>query len=205
MPAHCDRALVTYDPGARVRRSDLETLAPRAVVCGIDQLDALPDGTQAYISVGDQEAHDHAQRLPRAVSGHTLVANEPEAMLLSGAADAERAAFALAEQATTAVVTVGPRGALAVAAGELYVAAGVDVGRAVDTTGAGDLFMAAYVWAGLSGMATAERLRWAVLYASLSVTVPTATAGAITQAQLIEQAARRGLRAAPTPSPAKER
>ncbi len=102
-------------------------------------------------------------------------------------------------------MTVGPRGALAVAAGELYVAAGVDVGRAVDTTGAGDLFMAAYVWAGLSGMATAERLRWAVLYASLSVTVPTATAGAITQAQLIEQAARRGLHAAPTPSPAKER
>ena len=35
MPAHCDRALVTFDPGARVRSADIEALAPRAVVCGM--------------------------------------------------------------------------------------------------------------------------------------------------------------------------
>ncbi|HZH23541.1 MAG TPA: PfkB family carbohydrate kinase [Solirubrobacteraceae bacterium] len=205
MPAHCDRALVTYDPGARVRRSDVEELAPRAVVCGVDQLDGLPAGTVAYVSVGDQEAHEYARRLPATIAGHTLVVNEPEALLLAGAADAEQAAFALAEKTAAVVVTVGPRGAIGVADGELHVAAGVDAGAAVDTTGAGDLFMAAYVWAGLRGMQTADRLRWAVLYASLSVTVPTATAGAITESQLIDEAARRGLRAGPTPSPAKER
>ena len=108
MPAHCDRAMVTFDPGARVRRSDLEALAPRAVVCGVDQLDVLPDGTEAYVSVGDQEARDYAQRLPAAVAGHTLIVNEPEALLLTGAADAEQAALALAGQAAAAVVTRRP-------------------------------------------------------------------------------------------------
>ena len=48
--------------------------------------------------------------------------------------------------------------------------------EAVDTTGAGDLFAAAYVWADHWGAAP-ERLRWAVLYASLSVRVATAVRG----------------------------
>jgi hypothetical protein len=204
MPAAGDRALVTFDPGAAVRVSDLEELAPRAVVCGIEQLDALPGAPDVYVSVGDEEAHRYAQRLPAALSDHTLIVNEAEALLLAGAPDAQRAAYALAEHAAVAVVTVGPRGAIAVAGGELFSASGVSADRVVDTTGAGDLFIAAFVWAGLRGMSTDERLRWAALYASLSVTVPTATAGAIAESQLIHEGARRGLPAAPLPSSAKE-
>jgi sugar/nucleoside kinase (ribokinase family) len=204
MPAAGDRALVTFDPGASARVSDLEALAPRAVVCGIGQLDALPAGPEVYVSVGDEEAHCYAQRLPDVLSDHTLIVNDAEALLLAGAPDAERAAYALAEHAAVAVVTLGPRGAIAVAGGELFTASGVNAGRVVDTTGAGDLFIAAYVWAGLRGMTTEERLRWAALYASLSVTVPTATAGALAESQLIEEGTRRGLAGVPLPSPAKE-
>ena len=39
-----------------------------------------------------------------------------------------------------------------------------------DSTGAGDLLAAAYIWADLHGAEPADRLRWAVLYASLAVT-----------------------------------
>jgi sugar/nucleoside kinase (ribokinase family) len=203
MPADGDRALVTFDPRVPVRASDVEALAPSAVVCGIEQLDALHSGPEVYLSVGDEEAHRYAQRLPD-LSDHTLIVNDAEALLLAGAPDAERAAYALAEHAAVAVVTVGPRGAIAVAGGELLGASGVSADRVVDTTGAGDLFIAAFVWAGLRGMSTDERLRWAALYASLSVTVPTATAGAIAESQLIHEGARRGLPAAPLPSSAKE-
>ena len=59
----------------------------------------------------------------------------------------------------------------------------------IDTTGAGDLFTAAYVWADLAGLALAERLRLAVLYASSSISVPTTRLGALTLEELEHAAA----------------
>ncbi|MGH2969526.1 MAG: hypothetical protein ACRDK0_10745, partial [Solirubrobacteraceae bacterium] len=67
-----------------------------------------------------------------------------------------------------------------------------------------DLFAAAYVWAELGGAAQEERLGWAVLYAALSVTVPTAFAGAATRSRLIEEGARRGLTAPELAASSKE-
>ncbi len=63
----------------------------------------------------------------------------------------------------------------------------------VDTTGAGDLLCAAFVWADLSGADLELALRWAVLYGSLSVTVPTGAAGAVTLERLLEEGSTRGL------------
>ncbi len=65
--------------------------------------------------------------------------------------------------------------------------------KVVDTTGAGDLLCAAFVWADLQGADIEVALRWAVLYGSLSVTVPTGFAGAITQERLMEEGTTRGL------------
>jgi sugar/nucleoside kinase (ribokinase family) len=65
--------------------------------------------------------------------------------------------------------------------------------KAVDTTGAGDLLCAAFVWADLAGADVEVALRWSVLYGSLSVTVPTGAAGAVTRERLLEEGATRGL------------
>ena len=66
-----------------------------------------------------------------------------------------------------------------------------------DTTGAGDLLTAAFVWADLRGADADERLRWAVLYATLAVTTPTGVGGAVTEAELLEVGTARGLVAPP--------
>jgi sugar/nucleoside kinase (ribokinase family) len=69
----------------------------------------------------------------------------------------------------TVVVTLGSRGALAVTRDEAVVQPGVAV-QAVDTTGAGDTFNAAFVSAMLAGLPLAERLRFANGAGALSVT-----------------------------------
>ena len=55
---------------------------------------------------------------------------------------------------------------------------GFDVGHSVDTTGAGDLFVAAWAWGDAMGLDVDDTLRWAALYAALSVRVPTGAGGA---------------------------
>ena len=130
--------------------------------------------------------------MPGIERAHVLLVNEREAQLLTGADDPAEAARRLGELIPRVVVTLGAGGAVELDGGELVRAEGVRC-QAVDTTGAGDLFAAAYVWADLAGAGPYDRLRWAVLYASLSVGVSTAVAGAATLEGLVEAGARFGL------------
>jgi ribokinase len=194
MPVAGERSMVTVDPGARARRSDLEAIAPRAVAVNLELLDRAPSGPHTYVTCGDDDARAFAKRIPSRLAGaRALFVNRREACVLTGADTPEDAARLLAEVAETVVVTLGPDGAFGMVEGEAVSVPGEPTGRVVDATGAGDLFCAAYTWADLLGVEPEARMRWANLYAALSVTAPTGVGGAVTREKLEEEGERRGL------------
>jgi sugar/nucleoside kinase (ribokinase family) len=194
MPSDGDRAMATFDPGEGVTAEELAAVEPRAVVLSIPRAHLAPAGARAYVSIGDVDARALAGGdLPKQLaSARALLVNEREAALLTGLRDPEAAAAMLATRTPLAIVTLGEHGAVAAGAEGTVRVPGVPV-DSVDTTGAGDLFAAAYVWADHWGAGLTERLRWAVLYASLSVRVATAVAGAVTLRALLEEGAEYGL------------
>jgi ribokinase len=198
MPIGHERAMVTYDPGVRARAADVAALAPRAVITGLSQLDVVPDGARAYVSVGDDDARAFAGRLPGAASrARGLFIEQREALVLTGASSAEEAAEMIGARVPIVVVSLGANGAVASIEGRAASVEGFDVGHSVDTTGTGDLFVAAWAWGDQVGMSVDDTLRWAALYAALSVRVPTGAGGATRLAAFVEEGSRRGLPAPP--------
>jgi sugar/nucleoside kinase (ribokinase family) len=196
MPLGGDRAMVTYEPASSWDWSAIAALKPERVLCPIDQVERVPEGARAFASVGGHYLRHHpGPGLPSGPPIDTLFVSESEALTVTGAARAEEAVQQLAERAGTVVVTLGERGALALAAGEV-VATPAIAADPVDTTGAGDLFVGAWIWADVLALDVQARLEWAVLYAALSVTVATAAAGVTGLDQLLAEGERRGLRLA---------
>ena len=164
------------------------------MACGLDQLDLVPAGALIYATVGDQDAATFAMRLPESVAGaRALLVNRDEAATLSGEYEPDAGLRALAERCPAVVVTLGADGAIAHVDDEWLRVGGEAVERVRDTTGAGDLFAAAWAWGDLRGLDPEARLRYAVLYASLSVTRLTGADGAVRAAELLAEGARRGL------------
>jgi sugar/nucleoside kinase (ribokinase family) len=148
----------------------------------------------AYVTCGDDDARAFARQPLRQLEGvHVLFVSEREALTLSGRSDLEGAYECLTELADSVVVTLGASGAMGIIDGERVSAAGVPVGGVVDTTGAGDLLVSAYIWAEVRGTSVEDRLQWAVLYSALSVTTPTAVGGAVTEERLLDEGERLGL------------
>jgi sugar/nucleoside kinase (ribokinase family) len=198
MPFGGDRAMVTIDPGARALTADIAAAAPRAVAASLDQLYAVPNDTATYVTCGDDDLRAYQRRPPSGLDGaRGLFVNEREALGLSGAATVDEAAAILSERVETVVVTRAGEGAIAVTDGTTFTVTAERVENPADTTGAGDLLTAAYIWADLNGAEPEDRLRWAVLYAGFAVTTPTGIGGAVDEATLLEEGAARGL----TPPP----
>lgn len=109
--------------------------------------------------------------LDRLAEVDVFVPNEVEAMRYTRTEDAWSAAEALAERVPLVVVTRGPSGAIGIDA-ERGIRVEVDAPsvEAVDPTGAGDVFVATFMAALLRPWSLPERLRFAALSASISVT-----------------------------------
>jgi sugar/nucleoside kinase (ribokinase family) len=193
MPVAGERAMASYQPDLELRAADLEEHDPRAAILSLTRLGCAPAGADLYAIAGDEDARTYTDGLPLGVSAsRALLLNTREALALTGASDAAAAARTLSAHAPRVVVTRGRDGALSVQGGELLEVPGVAV-DAVDTTGAGDLFTAAFVWADLGGAPPRDCLAWACLHAALSVRVSTAMAGAASIDALAEAGAQRGL------------
>jgi ribokinase len=198
LPFGGSRAMVTVDPGVRASAADVAARAPRAVSTNLDMLHVVPPGTMAYVTCGDDEARAFTGRPPAALAGaRALFVNRAEALALTGKPTAEEAAAALGDLAETVVVSLAGEGGLMAVGGEMFTTPAERVEKPVDTTGAGDLLAAAYIWADLRGAEPHDRMRWAILYASLSVTTPTGIGGALDEDGLIEAGRVRGLNVPP--------
>ena len=199
MPFGGDRAMVTIDPGARASAADVAAVEPRAVAASLDQLYAVPDGTVAYVTCGDDDLRAYEGRPPAALTRRPRALRQP-----ARGTRAER-------QGDGGRRRREPRGARRDRRRHAGRGGGDRVHRRHDGDRSGrprssdpptppepaTCSTAAYIWADLNGAAPEDRLRWAVLYAGLAVTTPTGVGGAVDRATLLREGAARGL----TPPP----
>jgi sugar/nucleoside kinase (ribokinase family) len=193
LPVNGDRAFATFQPDDVPDAEEIAAVDTTALVVGVNEAATLASAALVYAVGGFNDSVRHDARSLRLDGCRALVLNEGEALRMTGAPDAEQAATALAATGADAVVvTLGSAGALELSDSKLVRAPAPEV-EALDTTGAGDLFVAAYVFADLAGAARPERLSYAGLYAGLSVRTATGVRGAPTLSELEHEARERGL------------
>jgi sugar/nucleoside kinase (ribokinase family) len=88
-----------------------------------------------------------------------LFANEAEILSLSGERDLDRAVAAFADKIPLLVVTCSEKGAVAIQRGRQIQVPAAHVEKVVDTTGAGDLFAAGFLYGQSHGLPLDESLR----------------------------------------------
>jgi sugar/nucleoside kinase (ribokinase family) len=110
--------------------------------------------------------------LDHAEGAGLLLPNVEEARMLSGEADPERAARALATRFDEVVVTLGADGALWTDGREMVRSEVMPVEATVDSTGAGDAFAAGLLTARLDGAAPAKALEAGARLAAKAVARP---------------------------------
>jgi sugar/nucleoside kinase (ribokinase family) len=190
-----DRALVTGGSPAPQILADVLDPAARARVAIVHVDDATHDvvrslaaaGTRVFADLGwDASGAWDAEVLNGLDGCYAFAPNDVEAMAFTRTDTPEGALKALAARVPLSVVTLGARGVLALdaATGERVHAAPISV-TAVDSTGAGDVFVAALAVAGLRDWTLRQRIDLAALAAAITVTRPGGAATAPTAAELV--------------------
>ncbi|MGH3385724.1 MAG: carbohydrate kinase family protein [Nocardioidaceae bacterium] len=175
-----DRAMVTHGHPAPVELDALVAHPPTAKVCFFDAgsprppwLDgAIESGSLVFADAGWDSTGDwDADRMRAQLGGvHAFVPNADEAMAYTRTDSPGAALECLREFVPLAVVTTGSGGAFAAdnTTGETAWAPGIPV-DVLDSTGAGDVFLAGLVLGTLHEWSLQHRLRFANLCAALSV------------------------------------
>lgn len=180
LAANRDRAMITHSHPSPVPPSDLLAALPptRAAVVHLGEEDA-PDwvgsGARSDVLVfgdvgwdaSEQWSHDVVDQIGRL---DAFLPNSTEAMAYTRTDDPWNALHALADQVPVVVITCGGQGAIGIdsGTGEQEWVPSLPV-NAVDATGAGDVFAAAFVAGTLRGWSLRNRMAFANLCAALSV------------------------------------
>lgn len=174
-----DRSMITHAHEAPISPDTMIGTPPGTRACFVDLgaraehwiEQARKDGALIFADVGwDPTEQWDPGVLENLRSCYAFLPNAPEAMSYTRTDSPEAAVERLAEIVPLAVVTRGSRGAIAIdqETGERAESMSLPV-RALDPTGAGDVFAAGFVTATLARWPLCDRLRFANLCAALSV------------------------------------
>jgi ribokinase len=176
-----DRSFVTHS--GRADAAALEAATARALAVGASHLhlsaghphvDRLLDaageaGLSVSLSVGWHPSLLASPELPRRMARAAIVAmNEREALAASGESALEAAIESLATRCPWLLVTLGAAGSLLASGGRRWRAQAAPA-VAVDTTGAGDVFLACLLDAAMAGLDEDAALRRASYVAARAV------------------------------------
>jgi sugar/nucleoside kinase (ribokinase family) len=132
---------------AMVRAIEIARQAGRKIAYSLSDLFCVERHREGFTALIDQGRID------------ILFANEAEILAMAAVPHLDTAVDAIASKVETLVVTRGAAGALAVRGGEQIDVSAEPVGEVVDTTGAGDLFAAGFLFGYATGKTLERSLR----------------------------------------------
>ncbi|MBP2705765.1 sugar kinase [Microbispora sp. RL4-1S] len=167
---HLSGYILFAPPGLELARLAMRQAAERGVAVSVDPASAGflrefgPDRFLAETAPLTTAPPMTAPAVPAppmtAAPGRTVIPNLEEALLLSGETDPRAAAEVLSARYGTAVVKLGPDGALLARGGRIVATAAPPAAASVvDSTGAGDAFAAGFLAGSLAGIGPREALR----------------------------------------------